>query len=152
MNFLHTPTNYDWHILSGAVTRTETGTQLAMERQYPGSATFIRTVWLPRPVDSSKVSAKLQDGILTMTVSKAEDQESIKVPIEWFFTTTDWHQYGRRLFSPAQCCSYSLSHFFLLPNDLPSSLSSYDYRLVLVAVRLYASPWCLTCMYLYLYL
>lgn len=53
-----------------------------MERQYPGSATFIRTVWLPRPVDSSKVSAKLQDGILTMTVSKAEDQESIKVPIE----------------------------------------------------------------------
>ncbi|KAG1801058.1 HSP20-like chaperone [Suillus variegatus] len=48
----------------------ETGTQLAMERQYPGSATFIRTVWLPRPVDSSKVSAKLQDGILTMTCLK----------------------------------------------------------------------------------
>jgi len=28
------------------------------------------------------VSAKLQDGILTMTVPKAEDQESIKVPVE----------------------------------------------------------------------
>lgn len=66
----------------GAVVRTETGTQLAMERRYPGSATFIRTVWLPRPIDSSKVSAKIQDGILTMIVSKAEDQESIKVPIE----------------------------------------------------------------------
>ncbi|KAG1785946.1 HSP20-like chaperone [Suillus plorans] len=66
----------------GAVAKTETGTQLAMERRYPGSATFIRTVWLPRPIDSSKVSAKLQDGILTMIVSKAEDQESIKVPIE----------------------------------------------------------------------
>ncbi|KAG1748614.1 HSP20-like chaperone [Suillus lakei] len=67
---------------SKAVAKTEPGTQLAMERQYSGSATFIRTVWLPRPVDSSKVSAKLQDGILTMTVQKAEDQESIKVPLE----------------------------------------------------------------------
>ncbi|KAG1818438.1 HSP20-like chaperone [Suillus subaureus] len=67
---------------TGAVAKSEPGTQLAMERQYPGSATFIRTVWLPRPVDSSKVSAKLQDGILTLTVQKAEDQESIKVPLE----------------------------------------------------------------------
>ncbi|KAG2070361.1 HSP20-like chaperone [Suillus decipiens] len=65
-----------------AVAKTMPGTQLATERQYPGSATFVRTVWLPRPIDSSKVSAKLQDGILTMTVPKAEDQESIKIPIE----------------------------------------------------------------------
>ncbi|KAG2127782.1 HSP20-like chaperone [Suillus cothurnatus] len=67
---------------SQAVAKTEPGTQLAMERQYSGSATFVRTVWLPRPIDSSKVSAKLQDGILTMIVPKAEDQESIKVPLE----------------------------------------------------------------------
>ncbi|KAG2344542.1 HSP20-like chaperone [Suillus weaverae] len=67
---------------SKTVAKTEPGTQLAMERQYPGSAAFIRTVWLPRPIDSSKVSAKLQDGILTMTVPMAEDQESIKVPLE----------------------------------------------------------------------
>lgn len=65
-----------------AVAKSVPGTQLATERQYPSSATFIRTVWLPRPIDSSKVSAKLQDGILTMTVPKAEDQESIKIPIE----------------------------------------------------------------------
>ncbi|KIK47252.1 hypothetical protein CY34DRAFT_74441 [Suillus luteus UH-Slu-Lm8-n1] len=58
------------------------GTQLTMERQYSGSATFVRTVWLPRPINSSQVSAKLQDGILTMTVPKAEDQESVKVPLE----------------------------------------------------------------------
>ncbi|KAG1848716.1 HSP20-like chaperone [Suillus subalutaceus] len=67
---------------SKIVAKTESGTQLAMERQYSGSAAFVRTVWLPRPVDSSKVSAKLQDGILTMAVPKAEDQESIKVPLE----------------------------------------------------------------------
>ncbi|KAG0703801.1 HSP20-like chaperone [Suillus ampliporus] len=67
---------------SKAVAKTEPGTQLTMERQYPGSATFIRTVWLPRPVDSSRVSAKLQDGILTMTVPKAEDQERVKVSLE----------------------------------------------------------------------
>lgn len=67
---------------SKVVAKTEPGTQLAMERQYPGSSTFVRTVWLPCSIDSSKVSAKLQDGILTMTVPKAEDQESIKVPLE----------------------------------------------------------------------
>jgi HSP20 family molecular chaperone IbpA len=67
---------------SKAVAKTEPGTQLTMERQYSGSATFVRTVWLPRPINSSQVSAKLQDGILTMTVPKAEDQESVKVPLE----------------------------------------------------------------------
>ncbi|KAG2151413.1 HSP20-like chaperone [Suillus clintonianus] len=67
---------------SKAVEKTEPGTQLAMERQGSLSASFIRTVWLPRPIDSSKASAKLQDGILTMTIPKAEDQESIKVPLE----------------------------------------------------------------------
>lgn len=67
---------------SKAVAKTEPGTQLTMERQYSGSATFVRTVWLPRPINSSQVSAKLQDGILTMTVPKAEDQESVKVPLD----------------------------------------------------------------------
>ncbi|KAG1742370.1 HSP20-like chaperone [Suillus paluster] len=67
---------------SEAVAKSESGTQLAVERQYSGSATFTRTVWLPRPINSSRVSAKLRDGILTMTVPKAEDQESIRVPLE----------------------------------------------------------------------
>lgn len=67
---------------SKAVAKTEPGTQLTTERQYSGSATFVRTVWLPRPINSSQVSAKLQDGILTMTVPKAEDQESVKVPLD----------------------------------------------------------------------
>jgi len=56
--------------------------QLSAERLHPGSSIFTRTVWLPRPIDTSRVSAKLQDGILTMTVSKAEDQEGVKVPVE----------------------------------------------------------------------
>jgi len=65
-----------------AVAKTESGTQLSVERLHPGSSVFTRTVWLPRPIDSSRVSAKLQDGILTMTVPKAEDQESVKVPLQ----------------------------------------------------------------------
>ncbi|KAG2155821.1 HSP20-like chaperone [Suillus bovinus] len=72
----------DKNSAEGAVAKAEPGTQLAVERQYPGSATFIRTVWLPRPIDSSKVSAKLQDGILTMTTPKAEDQGSVQIPLE----------------------------------------------------------------------
>jgi HSP20 family molecular chaperone IbpA len=43
---------------------------------------FSRTIWLPRPVDPNKVSAKLQDGILTLTIPKAEDKGSVKVDVE----------------------------------------------------------------------
>jgi len=68
---------------SRAVAKSESGTQLSVERLHrSGSSVFTRTVWLPRPIDTSKVSAKLQDGVLTMSVPKAEDQESVKVAIE----------------------------------------------------------------------
>lgn len=67
---------------SKAVAKSESGTPLSVERLHPGSAVFTRTVWLPRPIDTSKVSAKLQDGVLTMSVPKVEDQETVKVAIE----------------------------------------------------------------------
>jgi len=67
---------------SRAVAKSESGTQLSVERLHLGSSVFTRTVWLPRPIDTSKVSAKLQDGVLTMSVPKVEDQESVKVAIE----------------------------------------------------------------------
>lgn len=46
------------------------------------SSTFTRTVWLPRPVDGESVSAKLLDGVLTLTIPKADDKGSVKVDIE----------------------------------------------------------------------
>lgn len=46
------------------------------------SSNFTRTVWLPRPVDGASVSAKLQDGVLTLTIPKADDKGSVKVAIQ----------------------------------------------------------------------
>jgi HSP20 family molecular chaperone IbpA len=67
----------------GALVNSEpTSNQLTTERFYTGSAAFTRTVWLPQPVDPSKVSAKLADGILTLKVPKIEDHNSVKVPVE----------------------------------------------------------------------
>ncbi|KAH7885386.1 HSP20-like chaperone [Phlebopus sp. FC_14] len=66
---------------SGAVIEA-TPNQLASERLYSGTSSFTRTVWLPRAVDSSKVSAKLADGILTLKVPKLEDSENVKITVE----------------------------------------------------------------------
>jgi len=55
--------------------------KLTSERAYADSAHFTRTVWLPRPVDTSNVVAKLQDGVLNVTVSKVEDKGSVTVPV-----------------------------------------------------------------------
>ncbi|KAF8575464.1 HSP20-like chaperone [Ramaria rubella] len=43
---------------------------------------FTRTVWLPRPVNGSKVSGSLTDGILTLRIPKAEEQNVVKVDIQ----------------------------------------------------------------------
>lgn len=56
-------------------------TQLSTERMFTGSSTFSRTVYLPRQVDSGSVVAKLTDGVLTVTVPKAEDPASVQIPI-----------------------------------------------------------------------
>lgn len=56
-------------------------TQLATERSFTGSTSFTRTVYLPGVVDTDKVRAKLEDGVLTVTIQKAEDKESVAVPI-----------------------------------------------------------------------
>ncbi|KAH7928398.1 HSP20-like chaperone [Leucogyrophana mollusca] len=66
---------------SDAITE-QSSNQLSTERLYTGSSRFTRTVWLPRAVDSAKVSAKLSDGILTLTIPKAEDKGSVKIEVE----------------------------------------------------------------------
>ncbi|KAK0464560.1 HSP20-like chaperone [Desarmillaria tabescens] len=55
---------------------------ISAERQFWSNSSFTRTVWLPRPVDSSGVSAQLKDGVLTVTVPKAEDKASVVVPVQ----------------------------------------------------------------------
>lgn len=46
-----------------------------------GSSTFTRTVWLPQVVDGSNVTANLEDGVLTLTIPKANNKERVKVSI-----------------------------------------------------------------------
>ncbi|KAI0670812.1 HSP20-like chaperone [Trametes maxima] len=66
-----------------AVTTKEAeSTALSTERLFSGTSSFTRTVVLPRPVDSNKVTAKLVDGVLTITVPKAEDIGSVQVNVE----------------------------------------------------------------------
>jgi HSP20 family molecular chaperone IbpA len=70
---------------SNAVTRAEQPTPISTERQgsvMTSTSSFSRTVWLPRVVDEKNVSAKLADGVLVLTIPKAEDKVSTKVAIE----------------------------------------------------------------------
>ncbi|RDB14701.1 Small heat shock protein C4 [Hypsizygus marmoreus] len=60
----------------------EAGTQISTERTFVSNATFRRTVWLPRPVDASNVTANLDHGVLTINISKAEEKDSVVVPVQ----------------------------------------------------------------------
>ncbi|KAI0354937.1 HSP20-like chaperone, partial [Trametes cingulata] len=62
-------------------TKQPESTALSTERLFTGTSSFTRTVVLPRPVDSSRVTAKLQDGVLTVTVPKAEDAGSVQINV-----------------------------------------------------------------------
>ncbi|KIM43334.1 hypothetical protein M413DRAFT_69552 [Hebeloma cylindrosporum] len=59
----------------------ESATQISTERPFTRNVSFTRTVWLPRPVDTSNVSAKLENGVLSITVNKAEDKASTVIPV-----------------------------------------------------------------------
>ncbi|KAK0221819.1 HSP20-like chaperone [Armillaria fumosa] len=69
-------------VQASEVTKTDTPNQISAERQVWSNSSFTRTVWLPRPVDSSGVSAQLKDGVLTVTIPKAEDKASVVVPVQ----------------------------------------------------------------------
>ena len=68
--------------LSGANSGPPEQSQISTERTFTGTSTFTRTVWLPRPIDSSSVKAKLEDGVLTLTVPKAVEQGSTSINVE----------------------------------------------------------------------
>lgn len=57
--------------------------ELTSERQFVGSSMFTRTLWLPRRVESTNVTAKMEDGVLTVRVPKLlqSEPDAVKVPI-----------------------------------------------------------------------
>ncbi|RDX53300.1 HSP20-like chaperone [Lentinus brumalis] len=57
-------------------------TAISTERVFSGTSSFTRTVLLPQPVDSNKVTAKLSDGVLTVEIPKATDTGSVQVNVE----------------------------------------------------------------------
>lgn len=56
--------------------------KISVERESTGHTTFTRSITLPAHADASKVSAKLADGVLTLTIPKAEDARRVRIDIE----------------------------------------------------------------------
>ena len=56
--------------------------KISVERESTGHTTFTRSITLPTQIDANKVSAKLADGVLTLTIPKAEDAGRVKIDIE----------------------------------------------------------------------
>lgn len=68
---------------SSAVTKSnETAGEISTSTASESSTSFSGTVWLPRVVDETGVSAKLADGVLRLTIPKAEDKGGAKIIIE----------------------------------------------------------------------
>jgi len=73
------PARYLYGTYSGLAEQSQ---QISIERAFTGTSTFTRTVWLPRPIDSSGVKAKLEDGVLTLTVPKAVEEGTTRINVE----------------------------------------------------------------------
>ncbi|KAF5360878.1 hypothetical protein D9756_004800 [Leucocoprinus leucothites] len=69
------------HSTSATKNRGDT-TQISAERPYTRNYSFTRTVWLPRPVDPNSIAAKLQNGVLSISLDKAVDDQSKVITVE----------------------------------------------------------------------
>lgn len=67
---------------TNAVANATRSNQISSERSFVGTSAFTRTVWLPRQVDSTGVTATLNDGVLTVKIPKAEDTGSVSIPVQ----------------------------------------------------------------------
>ena len=76
------PSTDVFETVSTAVQPDAGNNQLSVERSFTGSSRFTRTVWLPRPGDAKNVTAKLADGILTLRIAKAEENDGVKINVE----------------------------------------------------------------------
>lgn len=61
--------------------KTSEQPEAAYHRRERGAGTFTRVVHLPVDVDSSRVSATLRDGVLTVTLPKAETAKPRKIRV-----------------------------------------------------------------------
>jgi HSP20 family protein len=48
---------------------------------WSGTRTFTRTIWLPHPINTEGVKAKLEDGILTIRAGRA-NEKNVNVSVE----------------------------------------------------------------------
>jgi len=56
--------------------------EISVERESTGHTTFTRSITLPTQVDANNVSAKLADGVLTLTIPKAEEAGRVKIDVQ----------------------------------------------------------------------
>ncbi|ETR68970.1 MAG: heat shock protein HSP20 [Candidatus Magnetoglobus multicellularis str. Araruama] len=60
----------------------ETGSNVRYHRQERGSGQFSRTIQLPFPVNTEKVSAEMKLGVLTISLPKADEAKPRKINIK----------------------------------------------------------------------
>ncbi|KAG8905634.1 hypothetical protein FRB99_008537 [Tulasnella sp. 403] len=53
--------------------RSDDAAVTADQNEWVTRSSFSRTIWLPRAVDASKISGKLEDGVLRLTIPKVEE-------------------------------------------------------------------------------
>ncbi|KAJ4482145.1 HSP20-like chaperone [Lentinula aciculospora] len=78
----HEPAAAAGDTATAVTNQNEPTNQLSVERQFVNNTSFTRTVWLSRPVDGSSVTAQLKDGVLTLSLPKAEDKGSVKISVD----------------------------------------------------------------------
>ena len=61
--------------------RWQTATECAYHRRERQTGEFVRSVTLPAEVDADKVEASLKDGVLTITLPKAESARARKIAV-----------------------------------------------------------------------
>lgn len=65
-----------------AIANGEQPTDVSVEREFKRNVSFTKTVWLPRSVETQDVSARLENGVLTILAKKAEDEATTTIPIQ----------------------------------------------------------------------
>jgi len=81
------PQDLDLNIMQGALTisgeRKESDVgQRTWHRRERGAGKFLRTIELPKTVNTEQVDAEYRNGILTVTLSKAEEAKPKKIAVK----------------------------------------------------------------------
>jgi len=68
--------------LSGSRTREELPEGATYHRQERNYGSFARTIHLPYKIDAEEVNASMQDGVLTLTLPRAEEDKPKKIKVK----------------------------------------------------------------------